>query len=135
MKIYKCDSCGVEIKNPFIEKMKEFCLASEIDEYGIFPAPWKKKTKIHLCKDCFIGLYILEKRKNCEMVHTNDILIRKSQKYEVAIADDNIFVVCPVVYDTKEGSEIVKYEQAEIYANQEKINTLEDLGFEIWKKD
>ena len=130
MKTYKCDSCGVEIEKPYIEKMKEFCLASEIDDYGISPVRWKKKTKIHLCKNCFIGLYILKKRKCLEMVHTKDLLRRENQKYEVVIADDNIFVICPVVYDKEEKSDIVKYDEAEIYANQEKINTLNELGFE-----
>jgi hypothetical protein len=67
-----------------------------------------------------------------QLVRTNDKLIRNGKKYEVVIADDNIFVICPVVYDEKEKSEIVKYNQAEIYANQTSINTLEDLKFERW---
>lgn len=62
MKVYKCDSCGIEIKDIYKEKMKEFCLLADFDEHGVFPKPWKKKTKIHLCKDCFIGLYIIKKR-------------------------------------------------------------------------
>lgn len=68
-----------------------------------------------------------------KLVMTNDVLIRDNQKYEVVIADDNIFVVCPVVYDEQEESEVVKYEKAEIYANQESINTLEELEFIKWK--
>lgn len=67
-----------------------------------------------------------------QLVRTNDKLIRNGKKYEVVIADDNIFVVCPVVYDKKQNSEIVKYDKAEIYANQESINTLKDLSFERW---
>ena len=67
------------------------------------------------------------------MVKTKDILVRKNQKYEVVIADDNIFVVCPIVYDVEEQSEIVKYDNAEIYANQENINTLEDLKFKVFE--
>ena len=51
MKTYKCDSCGVEIKEPYIEKMKEFCLSAEFDEHGVFPKPWKKKIKIVMDKD------------------------------------------------------------------------------------
>lgn len=66
MKVYKCDSCGVEIKNPHEQKMKEFCFSAEIDEHGIFPKFWKRKVKIHLCNDCFIGLYIIKKRKELE---------------------------------------------------------------------
>lgn len=65
-----------------------------------------------------------------QLVRTNDKLIRNSKKYEVVIADDNIFVICPVVYNKKENSEVVKYDKAEIYANQTSINTLEDLKFE-----
>ena len=65
-----------------------------------------------------------------QLVITNDVLIRDGKKYEVVIADDNIFVICPIVYDEKEKSNIVKYDKAEIYANQSSINTLEELRFE-----
>jgi hypothetical protein len=68
-----------------------------------------------------------------QLVRTNDVLIKDKQKYEVVIADDNVFVICPVVYDEKEKSNIVKYDKAEIYANQDCINTLKDLRFEKWK--
>ena len=67
------------------------------------------------------------------LVRTNDILIRDGKKYEVVIADDNIFVVCPIVYDEQEESDVVKYDKAEIYANQSIINTLEELRFEKCK--
>ena len=68
-----------------------------------------------------------------QLVRTNDMLIRDSKKYEVVIADDNIFVICPIAYDEKEKSNVVKYDKAEIYANQSRINTLEELRFEKWK--
>lgn len=64
-----------------------------------------------------------------KLVMTNDVLIRDNQKYEVVIADDNIFVVCPIIYDEVEKSDVVKYDKAEIYANQKSINTLEELRF------
>ena len=67
------------------------------------------------------------------LVKTKDIIVRNNQKYEVVIADDNIFVICPIVYDEKEKSDIVKYDKSEIYANQPSINTLEELRFEKWK--
>lgn len=67
------------------------------------------------------------------LVKTKDIIVRNKQKYEVVIADDNIFVICPIGYDEKEKSDIVKYDKAEIYANQSSINTLEELRFEKWK--
>ena len=68
-----------------------------------------------------------------QLVRTNDMLIRDNKKYDVVIADDNIFVVCPIVYDKKEKSDVVKYDKAEIYANQSSINTLEELRFEKCK--
>lgn len=64
-----------------------------------------------------------------QLVKTNDLLVRKNIRYEVVIADDNIFVVCPIVYDEAEKSDVVKYDKAEIYANQKSINTLEELRF------
>lgn len=64
------------------------------------------------------------------LVNTNDTVIRDGQRYEVVIADDNIFVICPIFYDEKEKSDIVRFDKAEIYANQDSINTLEELRFE-----
>ena len=61
--------------------MKEFCLSAEFDEHGVFPKPWKKKIKIHLCKHCFRGLYIIAKRKDMQIVYSNDTLIRDNKKY------------------------------------------------------
>ena len=61
------------------------------------------------------------------------VKLSKDTKYEVVIADDNIFVICPVVYDEQEKSDVVKYDKAEIYANQSSINTLEELRFKKWK--
>lgn len=73
--------------------------------------------------------------KNLErLVKTKDILFRGKKKYEVVIADDNIFVICPVKYNKKEKSQIVKYSRAEIYANQSSINTLWELGFDVIKE-
>lgn len=65
-----------------------------------------------------------------QLVKTNDILLRGRKRYEVVIADDNIFVICPIKYNKREKSQIVKYSKAEIYANQISINTLWELGFE-----
>lgn len=69
-----------------------------------------------------------------QLVRTNDMLIRDNQKYEVVIADDNIFVVCPVIYDEQEKSDIVNYDKAEIYANQPDINTLAHLNFTLLRR-
>jgi hypothetical protein len=65
------------------------------------------------------------------LVKTGDWLDRNTKLYEVVIADDNIFVACPLKYSKKEKSMIVKYSKPEIYANQEEINTLTDLDFDI----
>lgn len=133
MKVYKCDSCGVEITKPHKVGMKEFCLSvSNCDIWQVL-MPSKNKRKVHLCKNCYRGLYILVKRQDLQLVKTKDVLIRNGQKYEVVIADDNIFVVCPIIYSKKEKSDVVKYDNAEIYANQDCINTLKDLRFEKWK--
>ena len=64
-----------------------------------------------------------------QLVKTNDTLVRKGKKYEVVIADDNIFVVCQLKFSKKEKSVIVEYSRPEIYANQLTINTLDELGF------
>ena len=55
--------------------------------------------------------------------------IKNGNLYEVVIADDNIFVVCPWKYDRKEKCTVVKYSKPSIYANQADINSLEDCGF------
>lgn len=60
---------------------------------------------------------------------TGRLLFRKGKVYEVVIADDNIFVVCPWKYSKKENSMIVKYSKPSIYSNQSSINSLSDLGF------
>lgn len=65
------------------------------------------------------------------LVKTGDWLDRNMKLYEVVIADNNIFVVCPLKYSKKEKSMIVKYSKPEIYANQIEINTLTDLGFGV----
>jgi hypothetical protein len=64
-----------------------------------------------------------------QLVRTSEVLIRDGKKYEVVIADDNIFVVCPLTYSAKEKSVIVKYSCPEIYSNQSSVNTLDELGF------
>lgn len=59
-----------------------------------------------------------------KIVETRDKLIRNGIRYEVVIADDNIFVICKYTSET-----VVDYEYPEIYTNRSKINTLDDLGF------
>lgn len=77
---------------------------------------------------CPISNTVVPSPKNT-LVKTGDWLDRNMKLYEVVIADDNIFVVCPLKHSKKEKCLIVKYSRPEIYANQEEINTLTDLGF------
>lgn len=133
MKVYKCDSCGKMIENPYKIKMKEFFVGVDFDITGMFPKKTKLTKRVHICDECYECLYIIAKRQSLQLVNTKDFLIRNNQKYEVVVADDNIFVICPIVCDEQEQSDIVKYDKAEIYANQSSINTLKDLGFEKWE--
>lgn len=56
MKIYKCDSCGRMIKDPYREKMKEFYIVLD-DEFGIcIPRNRKRRTKVDICSECWWGL-------------------------------------------------------------------------------
>ena len=93
------------------------CLKSYVLEYGNYDkiTHW---TSFELCGN------------SEQLVKTNDLLVRESRRYEVVIADDNIFVICPIVYNEVEQSDIVKYDKSEIYANQQSINTLEEMRFE-----
>lgn len=50
---YVCDSCGQVISEPFKVGMKEFCYC-RTDPFVL--SPFKRKIKVHLCKDCFYGL-------------------------------------------------------------------------------
>lgn len=57
MKAYVCDGCGITISDPYRATMKEFYVDS-VYEYGaVFPENRKRKMKIHLCEDCYAGLY------------------------------------------------------------------------------
>lgn len=90
----------------------------------------KAKEKNAVCPISNVKLFgKIEQLKT--IVQTGDWLNRYGKLYEVVIADDNIFVVCPLKYSKKEKSMIVKYSRPEIYCNQKDINTLSDLGFDF----
>ena len=55
-KVYKCDSCGATIENPYKVKMKEFYIGAKFDLGMCFPEDSKQKVKIHLCGKCYKGL-------------------------------------------------------------------------------
>lgn len=64
MKTYVCDSCGMVIDDPYMVRMKEFCLDTRFNEDGIFPYRIAIKRKVHLCDTCFHALHLIgEKEK------------------------------------------------------------------------
>lgn len=66
-KVYKCDSCGSMIENPYTAKMKEFYLGCKFDFGKCFPEESKIKVKIHLCEKCYKGLCTIANNvKECE---------------------------------------------------------------------
>lgn len=67
MRIYECDACGETIENPYAVKMKEFYVGVDLDEFGGTPARRKAKRKVHLCQECFEGLYLLARKKQEEI--------------------------------------------------------------------
>ena len=71
------------------------------------------------------------------LVFRGDVIARKNKDgsvtlYEVICADNYLFVLGNLSYDTKEGSTyVVSYEHCSIYSNDRTINTLESLGFTL----
>jgi len=53
MKTYICDICQKVIDNPYKMKMREFYVGVSFFEYCCVPEETSRKTKIHLCGDCF----------------------------------------------------------------------------------
>ena len=56
MKVYKCDSCGAMIENPYTAKMKEFYVGCTFEKGMALPEDAKQKVKVHLCEQCYRGL-------------------------------------------------------------------------------
>ncbi len=63
MKAYVCDACGKAITDPHQAKMKEFFVCVTGDGY---PFDVKQKVRIHLCHECFKGLYALAAAKGAD---------------------------------------------------------------------
>ena len=63
MKVYRCDACGCMVEDPHDVEMKEFTFTEEIDEYGLWVLPIRRKVKIHLCSGCFKGLSQIADKK------------------------------------------------------------------------
>ena len=62
MKVYQCDSCKKTITDPYKEKMKEFYVGCSFDFGMVFPEDSKRKTKVHLCDDCYRGLNLIAEK-------------------------------------------------------------------------
>ena len=56
MRVYQCDSCKRIIENPYIEKMKEFDLGTNLFGERDIDIKYKRRVKIHLCEKCYYGL-------------------------------------------------------------------------------
>lgn len=65
------------------------------------------------------------------LVKTGNVIERDNIRYDVVIADDNIFVICKHRYKQGKETHITSYLKPEIYANQSDINTLDDLHMQI----
>lgn len=67
MKTYICDSCGRVMSNPYRENMKEFYVDFFAHEgNGVLPCNCKRKVKIHLCENCYRGLYSIAEKVRSE---------------------------------------------------------------------
>lgn len=57
MKAYVCDACGETMKDPYEAKMRMFYIGVEFDYGYAFRRNAKtRKTKVHLCGDCYGAL-------------------------------------------------------------------------------
>lgn len=63
MKTYICDICQAVIPDPYKVKMREFYIGAAFYEYCCLPEKMKRKTKIHLCGDCFENFRMIIKEK------------------------------------------------------------------------
>lgn len=61
-KEYVCDCCNEVIFVPHEVTMKEFYLGYTIEDFGVVPTLAKRKVKIHLCENCFLGLKEIAKK-------------------------------------------------------------------------
>lgn len=68
MRIYQCDSCYKIIPNPYIVKMKQFYVGTDIEYFTRIKTPIKskRKIKIQLCDDCYKGLHLIAEKREHE---------------------------------------------------------------------
>lgn len=72
MLVYKCDACGELISDPYELKMKEFCVEVECDSCGVFPVKRKRKVEVHLCEECYTGLFMIAEGKTSKESESTD---------------------------------------------------------------
>lgn len=63
-KVYKCDSCGRMIDDPYEERVREFYIGLD---YHSISDPSVREFNMHLCKRCYRGLSEIKIRLSKEM--------------------------------------------------------------------
>jgi hypothetical protein len=66
MKVYKCDSCGRIMSNPYKERMIKFYVGCHFDFGAVFSENCKRSVKIHLCENCYHGLHLIAEKKRSD---------------------------------------------------------------------
>lgn len=65
------------------------------------------------------------------LVYTGDILKRGGARYDVVIADENIFVVCRRTKYNGRETGVTSYRMPEIYSNDPRLGSLAAYQFEL----
>lgn len=69
VKICKCDACGRIVDSPYKARMKEFYVGEDFENGHFWDVNAWRKTKIHLCKNCYKGLYCVATKIREERNH------------------------------------------------------------------
>lgn len=61
--VWMCDACGSVTSNPYEVKMKEFYVGCSFVDFGVgFPINERRKTKVHLCDECYKSLKLIARK-------------------------------------------------------------------------
>lgn len=63
-KAYVCDACEITIIDPYEVKMKEFYVGCTYEFGSVFPCNATRRTRVHLCDDCYQALCEIAEKKN-----------------------------------------------------------------------
>lgn len=66
MKAFVCDACGKTIINPYQQYVKQFYVSRFTKKNGD-PKYCICRKKIHLCDDCFRGLYLISEKEETKI--------------------------------------------------------------------